>query len=218
MYQSRRKLSPVRFCLKSFLRNPAIASQSVHGPSLPLANTMSLAPKIDEVRSTILELRLHLGFFTETWLRECIPADHILISGYHFVSRNRTTDHHNGVGLYIENSIKFKRLDYLQDPTLEVLWVWLSPTRLPRGISCLIAGTVYHPHFNDNVSDSILLDYLCESLTTIEGEYPGCGLFLCSDFNRLNFRRLTSQFRMKQLVNKPNGGEHTLDLQMTNLR
>ena len=95
--------------------------------------------------------------------------------------------------------------------------MWFRRTRLPRGIPCLIAGTVYHPHFNDNVSDSILLDYLCETLTTIEGEYPGCGLFLCGDFNRLNIRRLTSQFRMKQLLNKPTRGDHTLDLVMTNL-
>ena len=183
----------------------------MHGPSLILANTMSLAPKIDEVRSVMLDSKPHLGFFTETWLRDSIPADHIEIPGYNFTQRNRTTDFHGGVGLYIENSIRFKCLDHLQDPTLEVLWVWRRPTRLLRGIPCIVAGTVHHPHFNDSVSDSILLDYLCESLTLIEGMYPGYGLLLCGDFNRLDIRRITSQFKLKQIVNKPTRGDQILD-------
>lgn len=35
--------------------------------------------------------------------------------------RNRTKDHHGGVDLYIENSIKFKRLNNLLDPDIEAL-------------------------------------------------------------------------------------------------
>ena len=49
-----------------------IESRSVFGLSLMLANTMSLAPKIDEVRSTILDFKPNLGFITETWLRDTI--------------------------------------------------------------------------------------------------------------------------------------------------
>ena len=124
---------------------------------------------------------------------------------------------HGGVGLYNENSIRFKCLDHLQDPTLLVLWVWLRPTRLPRGIPCIVAGTVYHPHFNDSASDSIVLDYLCESLTSVERMYPGCGLLLCGDFNRLDIRLLTSQFKLRQIFNKPTRGDQILDLVMTDM-
>ena len=95
--------------------------------------------------------------------------------------------------------------------------MWLRPTRLPRGIPCIVAGTVYHPYLNDSASDSILLDYLCESLTSIKGMYPGCGLLLCGDFNRLDIRRITSQFKLKQIVNKPTRGDQILDLVMTNM-
>ena len=119
----------------------------------------------------------------------------------------RTTDHHGSVGLYIENSIQFKRLDNLLEPDIETLWAWLRPSRLPRGIPCLIAGVIYHPYFNDSYRDAALVNYLSASLTSMEGEYPGCSFLLCGDFNRLNIRRWTTQFQLKQLVDKPTRGD-----------
>ena len=109
---------------------------------------MPLAPKIDEVPSVILNLKSKLGFFTETWLKDTVGDSHLCIPGYSFIYCNRTTDHHGGVDLYIENSMKFKSLDNLLDQDIEALWAWLRPSRLPRGVPCLIAGLIYHPFFN----------------------------------------------------------------------
>jgi hypothetical protein len=61
-----------------------------------------------------------------------------------------------------------------------------------------------------------MLDYLSTTLTTIEGQYPGCGIFLAGDFNRLNVIRLSTEFRMKQLI-PPTRGDRILDLVLTNL-
>jgi hypothetical protein len=58
---------------------------------------------------------------------------------------------------------------------------------------------------------------LVKSLTDIEGHYPGCGIILAGDFNRLNVSRLSRQFRMKQLVHLHTRGDQTLDLILTNL-
>ena len=146
---------------------------SVFGPSVLLANTMSLAPKIEEVRSVILDLKPNLRFFTETWLKDTVSDSHLCIPGYSFIYRNRTTEHHGGVGLYVENSIQFKRLGNLLDPDIEALWAWLRPSRLPRGVPCLIADVIYHPYFNDSYRDAALVNYLSASLTSMEGEYPG---------------------------------------------
>ena len=75
-------------------------------------------------------------------------------------------------------------------------------------------GTVYHP---PNGDDNSMIDYLSLTLTSIEGYYPGCGIFLTGDFNRLNTNRLQAQFRMKQLVRVPTRGDQILDLILTNL-
>jgi hypothetical protein len=62
-----------------------------------------------------------------------------------------------------------------------------------------------------------MLDYLSTTLTTIEGHYPGCDIFLAGDFNRLTISRLSTQFRMKQLIRSPTRGDRILDLVLTNL-
>jgi hypothetical protein len=81
-------------------------------------------------------------------------------------------------------------------PQLEVLWTYIKPTRLPRGIPCVIVGTVYHTHYPVGASDNAMLDYLASSLTVIEGRYPGCGILITGDFNRLNVSRLLKQFKL----------------------
>ena len=58
---------------------------------------------------------------------------------------------------------------------------------------------------------------IASSLTVIEGRYPGCGILITGDFNRLNVSRLLKQFKLKQLVRGPTRGERTLDLIITNM-
>ena len=99
-------------------------------------------------------------------------------------------------------------------PALEVLWVRLTPKRLPRGFPCLVISVIYHP---PNADDREMLSYLSTSLTTIESDYPGCGLMLAGDFNRLKVNRLLNQFQCKQMVNVPTRVDQTLDLIITNL-
>ena len=119
------------------------------------------------------------------------------------------------MGLNIHDYIKFKSLDEFPDPDFESLWVWLSPRRLPRGFPCLVAGTIYHPHLDMN--DSGMLNNLISTLTGIVGQYPACGIFVCGDFNRMNLSRLTSKFKLRQIVHQPTRGDKILDLVITNL-
>ena len=56
-------------------------------PALLLSNTMSLAPKIDQIAYTIKQKNLDLALFTETWLKESIPDQSINITGYQLFQR-----------------------------------------------------------------------------------------------------------------------------------
>ena len=148
--------------LRPIARSYNTLSQNINtnieaGLKLLLSNTMSLAPKIDEIRTCcILELKPDVACFTETWLHDSINDNHIYIPEYNFILRNRTTGTHGGVGLYIKNSINFKSLAHLQVNNIEVLWAWLRPMRLPRGVFCIIIGTIYHP---PNADDNEMLTY-----------------------------------------------------------
>ena len=114
---------------------------------------MSLAPKIDEVRYFVMDKKPDLAAFTETWLDDSIGS----VSGYNLICKNRTSGSHGGVCLNIKNSIPFKTMDHLYHPNIKVLWVHTRPTRLPRGVPCVVIGTVYHPPKAD---DRVILYYL----------------------------------------------------------
>ena len=60
---------------------------------------MSLAPKIDEIRCCILELKPDVACFTETWLDDSINDNHMYIPDNNFILKNRMTGIRGGVGL-----------------------------------------------------------------------------------------------------------------------
>ena len=91
---------------------------------------------------------------------------------------------------------------------------YVRPARLPRGFPCLVTATFYHPPSSD---DSEILEYLSTSLTWVESHFPGCGIILAGDFNRLDIKNICINFGLKQIVTIPTRGENTLDLVLTNL-
>ena len=118
--------------------------------------------------------------------------------------------------MYVKESIPYSVLKDLEDErdVLEVLWVKLRPTRLPRGVSNIVIGVVYHP---SNAVNSTMLEYLSKCLGDLESRYPNCGFFVLSDLNKLNDTRLKSNFNLKQIVQFPTRGQNTLDKVLTNL-
>lgn len=187
------------------------------GPSVALANMMSLGPKIDKLRCFANDNKPDLISLTETGIYDDTAADHLHLPGYNLCLKNRKSGVHRGVGLNINNTIKYKALIDLYHPELEVLWAHLRLVRLPRGFPCVVSGTVYNTLYPGGASDAAMIGYLISSLTTIEGRFPGCGIILSGDFNRLNINRLQTQFKLKQLVRVPTRGDRTLDLILANV-
>jgi hypothetical protein len=56
-----------------------------------LTHTMSLAPKINEIRCCVLDWKPDVACFTETWLHDSINDNHTYIPEYNFISKNRTS-------------------------------------------------------------------------------------------------------------------------------
>ena len=117
--------------------------------------------------------------------------------------------------MYVRNNIQCNIVQDLLDSNFEIVWVHIRPTRLPRGIPCIIIGTLYHPPSANNQE---ILDHLLKCLSTIESRFPNSGIILLGDFNNLNVSRIKRNFRLKQIVNFPTHGRNTLDLILTNLK
>ena len=88
------------------------------------------------------------------------------------------------------------------------------PHRLPRGLSCIIVGSIYHP---PSAHAETMINYLLEQLASIESTYLNCGFMILGDFNNLDISRIKNQFRLKQLIQFHTRGNRTLDLILTNL-
>ena len=164
-------------------------SSNLFVPSIMLSKVMSLAPKIDELRDSTTLKNVDLICITETWLQSHIHDNILSVPGYSIERHDRSNGQHGGVCIYIRNSIKYQVLHDMMNTEIEALWVKLRPSCLPRGISCIILCNLYHP---PSGNDQQAINYLYESLTTIEANFPSCGIILLGDFNKLITSRITN--------------------------
>ena len=187
-------------------------------PKIMVSNTMSLAPKIVEMEEFVARNKVSLAFITETWLKSTVMDSVVDIPGYSIIRKDRSSEEHGGVCLYIKDGcFKYKQLNDISCcADHEVLWVQLTPSRLPRGFSSIVAAVVYHPHWTLPENNS-MRDHLFQSLALVESKYPNSALIVAGDFNRLDITSIKKHFRLKQIVKKPTRKNAILDLVLTNL-
>ena len=118
-------------------------------PNIVLTNVMSL-PKIDEIRVFTETHSIDLFFISETWLKSNVGDDQLILPGYNLERLDRRIGIHGGVCLFSNSKYKTSRLYNLECPNLEVMWVYVRPARLPRGVSCIVTATIYHPPSSDD--------------------------------------------------------------------
>ena len=80
--------------------------------------------------------------------------------------------------------------------------------------ACIIICIIYHPPLDNEAG---LAEYLISSLDTVLDKNPNAGVMLVGNFNHFNFRILSNNFNLRQLVKAPTRGSATLDLILTNL-
>jgi hypothetical protein len=158
--------------------------------------------QINMFKLTISDANLDLVRITETWLKYHIDSHVVGIAGYTIVRLDRKVISHGGVCMYIRYNVL---LDLI-DKNFEVLWFKIRPDRLTRGIPSIVIGTVYHP---PSAGDSLIQNYMYESLSKIERRSPDCGVILLGDFNKLNLSRIKNASGLKQIVPFPSRGERS---------
>ena len=196
------------------LAGPTKGSTTAFVPSFLVSNVMSLAPKIDELRLFLQNANLDCVCITESWLRSHIHDNVVALKGFNIIRKDRAESEQGGVCVYVKDAIKFTILDDLHDPSFEMLWIKLRPTRLPRGCTSIVVVTLHHP---PSASDLAIVEYLTKCLSIIESRFANCGFLVLGDFNRLDITPLRNNFQLKQIVHFPTRGRRTLDLILTNI-
>ncbi|KAI8497686.1 hypothetical protein Bbelb_243380 [Branchiostoma belcheri] len=92
---------------------------------------------------------------------------------------------------------------------LECVWVQLRPHWLPRSVSSIALCAVYHPP--NSTRDDVLLEFLADSVDDVCKQYPGAGIVILGDFNRLDVSTICSEHSLKPVVKVPTRGNVILD-------
>ena len=69
----------------------------------------------------------------------------------------------------------YKRLDSLEVPELEVIWIKIMPKKLPRKVSCILVACVYYTQHTDY---SQMRYHLIMGIDTMIRKHPECGVII----------------------------------------
>ena len=174
-----------------------------------------LCTKNDELSVLFSNNSVDIACLTETWLNDGTIDDLIHIPGYSVHRRDRQDGRQGGgVAVYVKQGIPCTLLSQLNHTSLEVLWLLFRQNLMPREVSHLLIGVVYHPPKANNTE---MMDYLIGVLDTVNRDHPNLGILLCGDYNQLSEVQLRS-YPLTQLVKTPTRGTATLDKIFTNLK
>ena len=173
-----------------------------------------LTTKIDEIAEVISANNIDIAVLVETWLHVNIHDDLLCIAGYTVFRKDRT-DGRSGGGIlvYVKDSLPCQSLPQLDVIDTEVLWLLYRRPLMPREISHILIGAVYHP---PNGCVGPMLNHLISSMDAISRLHPSLGIILLGDFNHLPDNQLRL-YPLKQLVSSPTRQSAILDKIYTNI-
>ena len=69
--------------------------------------------------------------------------------GYSLERKDRLRWRAGGVACYARNDISYERLGSLEVLELEVIWIKITPKKLPRKVSCILVACVFYTQHTD---------------------------------------------------------------------
>ena len=153
-------------------------------PSVLLCNVPAITNKIDELECVCILNSADVVCVTETWLADTIPDSAVSMKNYVLFRRDRPT-YAGGIAAYINCDIlcQIVSTPTLVDPLTEILWIKLRPQRLPRPVSIILLGIVYHLSYATAEDNNILYQHVRETVDSFTLNHPDCLVYLTGDFN-----------------------------------
>ena len=145
----------------------------------------ALSSKLDEMTALSYKEQADIVCITETCcMPDKGPMTTLELPGYTSVGRDRK-DGPGGGGFiaYIRDSIPFhhwKELDGPQSRDLETIWLTIRPRTLPRGVSNILLGLLYHP---PDAKDGPMLNHIVKCMDHTLAKHPDSGIIIGGDTN-----------------------------------
>ena len=189
-------------------------------PTILSTNIRSLPKKIDELQQ-IAELNsASVICITESWLSPDIPDHCVSIPGFNLFRRDRIVSSGGEVCVYLDQKIPCNRLDSCDQSDVESIWISLKPHKLPRDITSIILGVIYHSTSNKEPENVVLRDHVQNNLDSLLFEEPNALVLLTGDFNPTStgfkMKYITQMNHLKQLISFKTRDSAILDWLLTN--
>ena len=94
-----------------------------------------------------------------------IPDSSVVIPGYEIYRKDRS-DGRSGGGIlvYVKHGVPCQLLPQINTADIEVLWLLFRRPRMPREVSHILVGAVYHP---PKANNGFLIEHLVSSLDSV---------------------------------------------------
>ena len=162
-------------------------------------NIQSIPNKVDLIGS---ELRnFNVICLTETWLGQNTPDENLKINGYKLYRRDRQTDNHGGICVYIKENIYSQRRADLEIRNIECLWLEVKFHNKK-----FLLGTFYRPPRSPAQTLSTIEDSISLAINSNIND-----VFITGDFNLDTTKTSTNQkinnicqyFNLHQVITEP---------------
>ena len=179
-----------------------------------LANICSLRNKIDKLSAVMQTNNIDICAITESWLTHDVPSEIVDIAGYTCYRRDRMDGRRGGgVVCYVRQDLPFSLVKPVEDDSVESLWLLYRKPRMPRCISHLLVGVVYHP---PDVISHVTSTHIVDNVDAIVQQHPNTSVIIVGDFNHMIDKPLTDM-SLKQIVKSATRKTAILDKIYTNI-
>ena len=120
-----------------------------------------------------------------------------------------------GVVCYVRENQPFSLVKPADDDDVESLWLLYRQPRMPRSLSHILVGVVYHsPSAKSYTRQPILLTF--DNVDAVVRQHPNVGTMIVGDFNRMKDKQMYD-LSLKQIVKAAIRKSATLDKIYTNI-
>jgi len=128
----------------------------------------SVVSKVDEFSTVLRVNNIDIACLTETWLKDEISTDIVTVKGYVSHRKDRPDGRRGGgVAVYVCEQLPCYRLLSYENAHFDVIWLLFRLSRMPRSVSHIAVGTIYHhPSPDGRLLINYLLALCCSVIST----------------------------------------------------
>ena len=200
-------------------------------PTIATYNLRSLLPKVNSLKTDILERQIDIAFLQEIWedsensnFQEEIEKMYQLNNLKYASSprpkvqyKTKRNAAYGGTAVIVNTCrFTFKNLNINAPRGLEVIWGIVKPKFETSKFKSFIICSFYSPPIERK--NTRLADHITSTLHMLCSQYPDSALILGADVNSMNISPiLNCGLKLRQIVDKPTRGKKILDVIITNL-